>query len=152
MPAVLSCTCANNNGIICAIKNLPQEFKMNKVLRVIVALPGILFVVTGLRWLVDPASAAGQFGMPLLDGLGRSSQIGDMASFFLTLGSLILIAVITARRVWYYPAIMLLGFTAFGRILAWLIHDAAPAVEMIAPEIIIALLLVFASRRLAEQD
>ena len=38
---------------------------MNKVLRVIVALPGILFVVTGLRWLVDPASAAAKFGMPL---------------------------------------------------------------------------------------
>lgn len=124
---------------------------MNKVLRVLVALPGILFVVSGLRWLVDPASAATQFGMPLLDGLGRSSQIGDMASFFLTLGMLILIALISAKRVWYYPAIMLLVFTAIGRILAWLIHDAAPAVEMIAPEIIIACLLLFASRRLAEE-
>jgi uncharacterized membrane protein len=130
---------------------LPSELKMNKVLKVIVALPGILFVVTGLRWLVDPASAAAQFGMPLLDGLGRSSQIGDMASFFLTLGVLILIALITAKRVWYYPAIMLLAFTAMGRILAWLIHDAAPAVEMIAPELIIAALLLFASRRLADQ-
>ena len=124
---------------------------MNKVLRVIVALPGILFVVTGLRWLVDPASAAAQFGMPLLDGLGRSSQIGDLASFFLTLGMLILIALITAKRVWYYPAVMLLVFPAVSRILAWLIHDAAPAVEMIAPEIIIACLLLFASRRLAEE-
>ena len=123
---------------------------MNKLLKVVVALPGILFVVTGLRWLVDPASAAAQFGMPLLDGLGRSSQIGDMASFFLTLGVLILIALITAKRVWYYPPIMLLGFTAIARILAWLIHDAAPAVEMIAPEIIIACLLLFASRRLAD--
>jgi hypothetical protein len=125
---------------------------MNKLLKVIVALPGMLFVVTGLRWLVDPAAAAAQFGMPLLDGLGRSSQIGDMASFFLTVGVLILVALITAKRVWYYPPIMLLGFTAMGRILAWLIHDAAPAVEMIAPEIIIACLLLFASRRLAEQS
>ena len=123
---------------------------MNKLLKVVVALPGILFVVTGLRWLVDPASAAAQFGMPLLDGLGRSSQIGDMASFFLTLGMLILIALITAKRVWYYPPIMLLAFAAMGRILAWLIHDAAPAVEMIAPEIVIACLLLFASRRLAD--
>lgn len=81
---------------------------MNKVLIVIVALPGILFVVTGLRWLVDPASAAGQLGMPLLDGVGRSSQIGDISGFFLTLGMLILIALITAKRSWYYPAIMLL--------------------------------------------
>ena len=123
---------------------------MNKVLRVIVALPGVLFVVTGLRWLVDPASAAAQFGMPLLDGLGRSSQIGDMSSFFLTLGVLILVAVITGKRAWYYPPIMLLAFTAFGRLLAWLIHDAAPALEMIAPEVIIACLLLFASRKLAD--
>lgn len=59
---------------------------MNQVLRVIVALPAILFVVTGLRWLVAPEPVAAEFGMPLLDGVGRSSQIGDMSAFFLTLG------------------------------------------------------------------
>ena len=123
---------------------------MNKVLRVIVALPGILFVVTGLRWLVDPSGAAAQFGMPLLDGVGRSTQIGDMSGFFLTLGIVILIALITAKRSWYYPAIILLTITAIGRVLAWLVHDAALAVDMIAPEVIIACLLLFASRRLAE--
>ena len=124
---------------------------MNKVLRVLVALPGILFVITGLRWLVDPTAAAAQFGMPLLDGLGRSSQIGDMSSFFLTLGVLILIALISAKRVWYYPPVMLLFFTAMARILAWLVHGAAPAVAMIAAEVIIACLLLFASRQLAER-
>lgn len=124
---------------------------MNKVLRVIVALPGILFVVSGLRWLVDPSAAAAQLGMPLLDGVGRSTQIGDMSGFFLTLGILILIALITSKRSWYYPAIMLLAITAIGRVLAWLVHDAALAVDMIAPEVIIACLLLFASRRLADQ-
>ena len=124
---------------------------MNKILRVIVALPGILFVVTGLRWLVDPSAAAAQFGMPLLDGVGRSSQIGDMSGFFLTLGILILIALITSKRSWYYPAIILLVITAIGRVLAWLVHDAALAVDMIAPEVIIACLLLFASRKLANQ-
>lgn len=124
---------------------------MNKILRVIVALPGILFVVTGLRWLVDPSAAAAQLGMPLLDGLGRSSQIGDMSGFFLTLGIIILIALITSKRSWYYPAIILLVITAIGRVLAWLLHDAALAVDMIAPEVIIACLLLFASRKLADQ-
>ena len=124
---------------------------MNKILRVIVALPGILFVVTGLRWLVDPSAAAAQLGMPLLDGVGRSSQIGDMSGFFLTLGIVILIALITSKRSWYYPAIILLVITAIGRVLAWLVHDAALAVDMIAPEVIIACLLLFASRKLADQ-
>lgn len=124
---------------------------MNKVLRVIVALPGILFVVTGLLWLVDPSAAAAQLGMSLLDGAGRSSQIGDMSGFFLTLGIVIFIALITSKRSWYYPAIILLAITAIGRVLAWLFHDAALALDMIVPEVIIACLLLFASRRLADQ-
>lgn len=125
---------------------------MNKVLKLLVILPAILFVVTGLRWIVDPSGAAAQFGMPLLEGLGRSSQIGDMAGFFLTLGMTMLIAVIAGRRLWYYPPVMLLAITALGRILAWLLHDAALAVDMIIPEIVVAALLLFASRRLPERD
>tara|TARA_R110000782_G_scaffold99709_6_gene185606 strand:- start:999 stop:1397 length:399 start_codon:yes stop_codon:yes gene_type:complete len=121
---------------------------VNKILRVIVALLGVLFVLIGLRWLIDPSSAAVQLGMPLLDGLGRSTQIGDFFAFFLTLGTFILIALITSKRVCYYPAIMLLGIAAVGRILAWLIHDAALAIDMIVPEIVIASILLFAARRL----
>ncbi|MFT6431216.1 MAG: hypothetical protein ACJAXR_003119 [Halopseudomonas sp.] len=121
---------------------------VNKILRVIVALLGVLFVLIGLRWLIDPSSAAVQLGMPLLDGLGRSTQIGDFSAFFLTLGTFILIALITSKRVCYYPAIMLLGIAAVGRILAWLIHDAALAIDMIVPEIVIASILLFAARRL----
>ncbi|EED33393.1 hypothetical protein NOR53_1353 [gamma proteobacterium NOR5-3] len=125
---------------------------MKSVLRLLVALPAVLFVVTGLRWLVDPSKAAAQLGMPLLDGLGRSSQIGDLSGFFLTLGMLILIAVITARRVWYYPAIMLLGIAALARLLAWLFHDATLAIEMIAVELVVACLLLLASRTLTERE
>jgi hypothetical protein len=121
---------------------------VNKILRVIVALLGVLFVLIGLRWLIDPSSAAVQLGMPLLDGLGRSTQIGDFSAFFLTLGTFILIALITSKRVCYYPAIMLLGIAAVGRVLAWLIHDAALAIDMIVPEIVIASFLLFAARRL----
>ena len=55
---------------------------MNKILRVVVALPAILFVVMGLRWVVAPAGIAPEFGMPLLQGLGLSTQIGDLGAFF----------------------------------------------------------------------
>ena len=121
------------------------------VLRVIVALPAIGFVVTGLRYIIDPTSAAEQFGMPLLDGVGRSSQIGNMAAFFLSLGLCILIALSTGRRIWFYPAAMLTGLTALFRVLAWLLHDAGLAVNLIAPELIVTGLLLFAASRLPEQ-
>ena len=41
-----------------------------------------MMFVMGLRWLVDPSGAAAGIGMPVLDGLARSSQIGDLGAFF----------------------------------------------------------------------
>ena len=123
---------------------------MNKVLKILVLLPAILFLVTGLRWLVAPAGVAPMFGLTLAEGVGLSSQVGEMSAFFLTLASCMLIALISGRRIWYYPAIMLLSITAVGRVLAWLVHDATLALDLIAPEVIVSIILLVASRRLPE--
>jgi hypothetical protein len=123
---------------------------MNKVLRVIVVLPAILFVFIGLRWLVDPEGAAAALGMPLLEGIGRSSQMGDIGGFFLAGGIMILLGVITAKRAWFQAPALLLMTIAIFRILAWLLHDAALATPMIAVEVVLAVLFVFASSRLAK--
>jgi hypothetical protein len=123
---------------------------LNKVLKLLVLLPAILFVVMGIRWLVAPAEIAPDFGLALAEGIGLSSQIGDMAGYFLTLGSCMLIALITARRSWYYPPMMLLAITALGRIVAWLLHDATLAVSQITVEAVVALILLLASRRLPQ--
>ncbi|PLW82452.1 hypothetical protein CWI75_11895 [Kineobactrum sediminis] len=122
----------------------------NRILQILVLLPALLFLVTGMRWLVAPAGVAPEFGLTLGEGVGLSSQVGDMAGFFLTLGSCMLIALISAHRTWYYPAIMLLAITAVGRVVAWLVHDATLALDLIAPEVIVALILLAASRRLPE--
>ena len=120
---------------------------MNKILKVLVALPAILFIVTGLRWLVAPAGVAPMFGLTLADGVGLSSQVGDMSAFFLTLGICMLVGLVTGRRVWFYPPIMLLLLTAVGRILAWLVHDAALALDLIGK---VSVNLLVAARRLPE--
>jgi len=124
---------------------------MNIALRAIVLLCGVLFIVTGLRWLLAPAGVAPEFGLALSSGVGLSSQIGDMSAFFLTLGVSILMGLTTGRAIWYYPPMILLSLTAVGRILAWLLHDAALAMNLIAPEVIVALILLIASRRLPAQ-
>jgi hypothetical protein len=124
---------------------------MNRILKILVLLPAMLFLVTGVRWLVAPAGVAPMFGLTLDQGVGLSSQVGDMSAFFLTLGSCMLIALISGRRSWYYPAIMLLLITAIGRILAWLIHDATLALDLIGPEILVSVILLLASRLLPEQ-
>jgi hypothetical protein len=124
---------------------------MITLLKILVLLPGVAFLVTGLRWLVAPAGVAPEFGLSLASGIGLSSQIGDMSAFFLTLGICILMGLVTGRKVWYYPAMMLLALTALGRTLAWLLHDAALATSLIAPEVIVALLLFFAARHLPDK-
>ena len=121
---------------------------INTAIKLLVLLFGILFLVTGLRWLLAPAGIAPDFGLALGAGMGLSSQVGDMSAFFLTLGVCMLTGLTTQRSVWYYPPIMLLLLTAVGRVLAWLIHDAALATQLIAPEVIVSLVLLFASRRL----
>ena len=82
---------------------------VNKIIKVLVLLPAVLCIFTGVRWLVAPSDVAATLGLGLSEGLGRSSLIGDMSGFFLTLGSCMLIALITERRAWYFPAMMLLG-------------------------------------------
>ena len=121
---------------------------LNKIITTLVVLAAILFIVNGLRWLVDPAGIVDMFGLELASGVGLSSQVGDMSAFFLTLGICMLMGVVTAGHLWFYPAMILLGLTAVGRILAWLVHDAALATHLIAPEVIITVLLWVASRRL----
>jgi hypothetical protein len=124
---------------------------MNIVLRAVVLLCGVLFIVTGLRWLLAPAGVAPEFGLALSSGVGLSSQIGDMSAFFLTLGVCIMMGLTTQRTVWYYPPVILLSVSAVGRVLAWLLHDAALATDLIAPEVIVVLILLIASRRLPAQ-
>ncbi len=122
---------------------------MNTTWKILTGLPGVVFVVIGLIWLLAPGFSASQLGMTLLSGVGLSTQIGDLASFFLVMGSCVLIALKTGQRVWLYPTVMLLGFAALGRIVAWGLHGAAFAIDMIAVEVIVAGLLVMASKKLA---
>jgi len=125
---------------------------MNKVLKIVVALLAVVFASIGLRWLVAPEGVAAEFGMTLMEGLGLSSQIGDLGAFFLSLAIFILLALISGRRSWYYPAIILLGLTAIMRTMAWMFHGASLALDMIAVEIIACVVLYLGSLFLADED
>src|ERR1700676_3381267 len=94
-------------------------------LRIVVVLMGVGFTLQGVGWLVVPDRAAVSLGMPVLDGLARSTQFGDFGAFFLTLGVSILAGVRPGRaRSLYFPA-ALLGSAALCRTVAWAVHGAA---------------------------
>lgn len=116
--------------------------------RILTTLIGAGFTLQGVGWLIAPDRAASALGMPVLDGLARSTQFGDFAAFFLTLGLGILVGTRPGRaRLLYFPA-ALLGTAAFARTLAWAVHGAAFAATFIVVEIAASAFLLSSARRL----
>lgn len=122
---------------------------MKILFRVLVGIPAILFVVMGLRWAVAPEGAAASLGMTLMTGVGLSSQIGDVGSFFLAMGIMMLIGLVTGRRSWFQAPALMLALAATLRVLAWLVHDAALALDMIIVEVALASVLMMACSKLS---
>lgn len=113
---------------------------MNR-LRLIVTLLGAFFALQGLMFLFTPNDAVKALGMPLLDGIGRSTQLGDFAAFFLVAGIGILYGSRPGNaRALLFPA-ALIGGAAVTRTLAWLLQGASFAGMFIAVEVITGVIL-----------
>ena len=56
------------------------------IARILSGLIGLLMLYTCVGWIMDPATAAAELAMPLLEGMGGNTQIGDFTSFFFTAG------------------------------------------------------------------
>lgn len=111
-----------------------------------IVLPALTFICVGLSWWFAPDFAGSLLRMELLEGAGLTTQLADLASFFLTLGCCMLIGVLTRSPVWFLPAILLLSFAVVGRLIAWLFHGAALTLDMIIVEMVVITLLLFACR------
>lgn len=123
---------------------------MTRSARVIGAVPGILFLLSGLGWLVSPDTAAQNIGLPApssLDGIARSSLIGDVGAFFLGGATMSLIGALSGRRAWLQSAALLIGLAAVMRTLAWLVHDAVFAPQFVLVEVVLAATLLYAASR-----
>ena len=123
---------------------------MNYLLQAAIWLPALAFIFVGLCWWIAPDFIGSQFRMELLEGAGLSTQIADLASFFLTLGCCMLIGLLSRNTVWFIPAILLLGFAILGRLIAWLFHGADLTLDMIFVEVVVIALLLFASRSIKQ--
>lgn len=130
---------------------MSREAVVNTFLKVLAGVPALGFVIVGLSWWIAPEFAGALLGMDLLSGVGLSSQIADLASFFLTLGCAILIGLLSANQVWLYPPIMLLSFAIFGRLIAWHFHGGDLTIDMIAVEASVIAVLVLNVRALAQR-
>lgn len=120
--------------------------------RIIPGVLGAFFFLQGLMWLVDPAGTAEGLGMPLLDGIGRSTQIGDMAGFFLCLGGFAAFGAYRSNPGFVRCAGFLVGLSSITRTIAWAAHGADFATQFIVIEIIAGGTLLFCASRLDAGD
>ena len=125
---------------------------MKNVLRIVAGLVGILFFLNGLQWIISPANVAESLGMTLLEGVGLSTQIGDLGSFFITVGAMTLIGAISTTRHWFYAPSMLLLVAALYRTLSTLLYGAPFVMSAIVVEVSIGLFLIFAGSRIETKD
>jgi len=119
--------------------------------RLAIGVFSLAFVGVGLAWWIAPELAGALFRMHLLSGAGLSTQIADLASFFMTLGVLMLSGLLRGNGTWWYAAISLLAIAVVGRFLAWSVHGAELPVDMIAVEVGMISLLSLNVRHLAAQ-
>ncbi|MFP6663297.1 MAG: hypothetical protein VCC00_03740 [Deltaproteobacteria bacterium] len=119
-----------------------------KAWKIITQLLALFFLVQGLNWIIDPRGAAASLGMPLLDGIGRSTQIGDFAAFFLSVGTMIAMGTYPGQAQWLYGGALLLGLAAIMRTMAALVHGADFAVMPITIETLCAVFLCVAVGKL----
>ena len=125
---------------------------MKNVLRIVDGLIGILFFLNGLQWIISPANVAASLGMPLLEGVGLSTQIGDLGSFFITVGAMTLIGAITTTRHWFYAPSMLLLVAALYRTLSTILYGAPFVMSAILVEVVVGLFLIFAGSKISIED
>ena len=125
---------------------------MKNALRIVAGLVGILFFLNGLQWIISPANVAASLGMPLLEGVGLSTQIGDLGSFFITVGAMTLIGAITTTRHWFYAPSMLLLVAALYRTLSTILYGAPFVMSAILVEVVVGLFLIFAGSKISIED
>ena len=124
---------------------------MNKFLIILNTINGFIFIVLGLVWIISPYDAGANFGILVIpEGLGRSSLIGDVGSYFFCIGLMMILAAYTLKNIWFYAPAMLLSVTAIFRIISWAIHDATFATQFIVIEIVLVAILLITSRKVSD--
>ena len=121
---------------------------MNKITRYAALIPALTFLGIGLTWLINPTAAALDLGMALQEGIGRSSQLGDMTAFFIGNSAIIALGFLNNNRTWLHAAALIVALAATFRVVAWLFHDASLAIDLIGAEVIFASLILLSASKM----
>jgi hypothetical protein len=119
--------------------------------RILAGLVAAVMAITAVTWVFDPAAAAMSLGMPYLEGMGRSSQIGDVGALFMFMVIMCVMGAITRVGHYLQSAGLVLLLIAIFRTLAWAVYDAELAGLFIAVELVCAAVLFFSASRIGRR-
>ena len=114
-----------------------EDNLMLNVLRIITTLSGLGLLLVGVIWWLQPAAAAEILGASLLDGTGRSTQIGDSAAFFIGAGGLLALGAMRNHATLVISGGVLVGLVIPGRVLSATTHGGAWTPDEIVGECIV---------------
>ena len=125
---------------------------MLTLLRALSAIIGLGLFIFGLGWWVHPAEAANMLGATLLDGTGRTTQIGDSGAFFIGVGMMFLWGAIRRN-----PALMLaggglIGLVIPGRLLSAAIHGGSQTPDEIIAECVVSVLAIVTAAKIKQAN
>ena len=117
---------------------------MQKILRVLIGLTGLLYITLALGFLLDPAQAAARLGIGAIAPLGMATLRGDFIGFFGTIGILALLGAVRDEARYYIAPLMLVGMTLAGRLITVAASgfDATMGPPMLVEAVTVALLLL----------
>ena len=133
-------------------KRLLKDKIQSIIFNIFLIVPGIVFLFTGFQWLVIPENAASSLMMPLLEGAGLCSQIGDIGGMFLAMGLLVMGAVVTKRKDLLFSVAVILACIVLYRLLAFTLHSATFTIQLAVFEIVFAIWFFIASRLMSIKE
>ena len=114
----------------------------DKFIKALVLVPGLIMLSNAIKFVISPIDVAGYLGMPLLEGIGLSTQLADLGAFFTFSALLIFYGVIYSKGEYLRITALLLGLAAILRVIAWGANGAAFATELIVAEIVLVIWLL----------
>lgn len=125
---------------------------MVTLLRTLTGLSGLGLLVFGLGWWVHPAAAAEMLGATLLDGTGRTAQIGDSGAFFVGAGTMLLWGALRKMPTLLLAGGGLIGLVVPGRVLSASMHGGSQTPDEIIAECILLLLAVITAAAVSRSN
>ena len=114
----------------------------DRFMKFLVLVPGLMMLSNAVMFVLSPADVAGDLGMPLLEGIGLSTQLADLGAFFTFSALLIFYGVLNLKGEYLRITALLLGLAAILRVIAWGVNDAAFATDLIVAEIVLVIWLL----------